>query len=109
MLKNIFFISCALFALAVSPAVHAIDANEGASYQDGPAENLPALLTPTEITPVEAETPMHAVTDEAVPVRVDMPSEITSQRPREDNHKDYRYCLERATNAEISECVYKNR
>jgi len=82
MLKNIIFALLSLVALATSPVLLAA---EQTSTDAVPVQPLPASPPVTEaVTQAEKKTP-----------------------PVNDNHVDYRYCLELKTDREISECRYK--
>jgi hypothetical protein len=84
MLKNIFFALPFLIALVISNAIQAADQAPDEAVL---AETIPAM-------PPEKEAVKQAV---------------TNTRPINDNHVDYRYCLELKTNREISECRYKKK
>ena len=84
MLKNIIFTLVTLLSLACSPVVFAED-------------NSSAAATP----PVKTESP--------TPPEHPDKEHMRTQQPIQDNHVDYRYCLELKSNKEIAECAYKNR
>ena len=80
MLKNIIFILMALIKLGAS---HIIFAAEPPADEAIPAEVMP-------VSPADS---------------VSQPANNT--RPINDNHVDYRYCLELKTDIEIIKCRYK--
>ena len=90
MLKNIIFISLALIALGAS---HTIFAAEPPAEEAIPAEVMPASPAVSEAVKEPAQ------------VSVSQPTNNT--RPINDNHVDYRYCLELKTDIEIIKCRYK--
>lgn len=92
MLKNTIFALLSLLAFANSPAILASD--------NSPAPDL-STESSLVIPPVLAESPIPE--EQAVQVH------SKTQRPVNDNHKDYRYCLGLGSNAEIAACAYKNR
>ena len=53
--------------------------------------------------------PLPEQTEEAIVVKPLITEHKPTHDPITDTHKDYRYCLELKTNAEINGCVYKNR
>lgn len=83
MLKNILFSILIPVALATSPALLAAD------------------QTGVETKPVQAIAPT------ALPVTEVVPQAEKTTPPVNDNHVDYRYCLELKTDREIAECRYK--
>jgi hypothetical protein len=94
MLKNIFF---ALLSLGALLAAQATSATEPAPVEGVPAEMVPAEAVPAPATPA---TP---------PEKTTAPLPSSNTRPVNDNHVDYRYCLELKTNREIAECRYKKK
>jgi hypothetical protein len=82
MLKNIIFALLTLVGLATSHVIQAAD--------EPPVEA------------VAAET-VQAVPPEKEPVK----QTTTNSRPINDNHVDYRYCLEFKNDRDIAECRYK--
>lgn len=82
MLKNTVFILSSFLALGTSPSA------------------LAAELAPVEMAPVQA-MPTNPPDQEAVK------QPATSTRPTNDNHIDFRYCLELKNNLEIAQCRYK--
>lgn len=89
MLKNIIFILLALVALGAS---HTVFAAESPVEEAIPAEVMPANPANNEVI------------KESAKVSVSQPANNT--RPINDNHVDYRYCLELKTDREIIECRY---
>jgi len=83
MLKNIIFTLFSLLALATSPATLAEDQVPAA------AETAPAPSMPAE------------------PVQEAIKQTTISTRPSNENHNDFRYCLELKSDREIAECRYK--
>lgn len=90
MLKNIVFILLALITLGAS---HTILAGEPPADEAIPAEVMPA----------------GAADNEAVkePAKATLSQPANNTRPINDNHVDYRYCLELKTDLEIIKCRYK--
>ena len=82
MLKNIIFALLTLVALAASPVIQAADEPP---VEPVAAETVPA--DPPRKEPVKQTT--------------------TNTRPVNDNHTDYRYCLEFKNDRDIAECRYK--
>ena len=82
MLKNIIFASFTIVALATSQIIQAAD--------EPPLETVAAET-------VQADPP------EKEPVK----QTTTNTRPINDNHVDYRYCLEFKNDRDIAECRYK--
>ena len=85
MLKNIIFILLALIALGAS---HTIFAAESPAEEAIPAEVMPASPADNEAVKESAKGTINT-------------------RPINDNHVDYRYCLELKTDIEIIKCRYK--
>jgi hypothetical protein len=92
MLKNIIFI---LLALIAPGAAHTIFAAESPAEVAIPAEVMPA-------SPADNED-----VKEAAQGSFSQPAINT--RPVNDNHVDYRYCLELKTDREIIECRYRKK
>ena len=86
MLKNIIFVLLALAALGAS---HTTFAAEPSANETIPAEVMPA-------SPADNEAGKGSVRQHAI-----------NTRPNNDNHVDYRYCLELKTDLEITRCRYK--
>jgi hypothetical protein len=84
MLKNIIFALLTLAALATSHTILAADPQVG---ETPPAQMLPPAAPDTEAAGQAAN----------------------STRPVNDNHVDYRYCLELKNDREIAECRYKKK
>ncbi len=84
MLKNTAFILFLLFALGTSASALAA---ELAPVEVVPVQTMPASLSNKEVT-------KHST---------------TSSRPINDNHVDFRHCLELTTNQEIAQCRYKKK
>lgn len=83
MLKNIIFALASLVLLAISPAILA-------------AEQAPEAAVKAEVLP------------QVVPLEREAAKQATKEtRPVNDNHVDYRYCLDLKTNQEIAACRYK--
>ena len=93
MLKNIYVTLLSLGILAASPL--ALAADDPAAEQAVPATVMPAEPMPVEPVPASA------------PVKEAVTQTSTNTRPINDNHTDYRYCLELKTNIEIIQCRYK--
>ena len=90
MLKNIIFVLLSLFALAISPAVLAVD--------DPATEAVLAEPVAATIEPAAPPAPAPKARQE-----------VSNTRPVNDNHTDFRYCLELKTNIEIAQCRYKKK
>ena len=86
MLKNIIFILLALTALGASHTTFAAEPSVG--------EAIPAKVMPA--SPADNEAVKGSVSQPAI-----------NTRPNNDNHVDYRYCLELKTDLEIIKCRYK--
>ena len=82
MFKNIIFASLTLVALASSQVTQAVD--------EAPVEAVAAETVPAD-----------------PPVRETIKLTTTNTRPVNDNHVDYRYCLELKNDRDIAECRYK--
>jgi hypothetical protein len=89
MLRIIFFALLSLGALLAAPT---ISAAEQAPVDAVPAEAVPAPAMPA-----------------SPPEKTAAPQPASNTRPVNDNHVDYRYCLELKTNREIAECRYKKK
>jgi membrane-bound lytic murein transglycosylase B len=124
MLKNIFFALLSLLALATSPAtlaedqpaveseyVKALTANnppeKEAVKQAVPAENPAKETAQPAAAPAPAKEEMQQATPSDTAQQTVAPTSNT--RPINDNHVDYRYCLDLKTNREIAECRYKKK
>ncbi len=124
MLKNIFFALLFLLALTTSPAVLAEEqpAVESEYVKALTANNPPEKEAVKQSAPA-ANTDKETAQQAAAPasVKEDMQQSIpsdtaqqaitqsTNSRPINDNHVDYRYCLDLKTNREIAECRYKKK
>jgi hypothetical protein len=100
MLNNFFFTLSLIVTLSFSQAIFAADpVSEGTT-------NTEAI--PTQVVPVEA---LPAETVAAPPEQVveKKTSTVSNTRPVNDNHTDYRYCLDLKTNTEIIACRYKKK
>jgi hypothetical protein len=71
------------------------------------AEPAPVEAVPAEVVPAEA-VPAPAM-PATPPEKTTAPLPSSNTRPVNDNHVDYRYCLELKTNREIAECRYKKK
>jgi hypothetical protein len=89
MLRNTAFVLLSLIMLGLTPLTLAAD--DPTTQEAVPAEVVPAA--PEPVSPAR-ETPQQS---------------SINTRPVNDNHTDYRYCLELKTNVEIIQCRYKKK
>lgn len=95
MLKNIFFILLSLTMVTISTLAPAAD-------DPSPQEAIPAETVPVAVLPADPEPA-------SPPASVAVNQSSVNTRPLNDNHTDYRYCLELKTNIEIAQCRYKKK
>jgi uncharacterized protein YcfL len=98
MLKKTFLAALSLFALSATPSAWA---DEPVAAQPESAELVAAPMAPAEAVAAPAATTASGTASK--------PAATTQNKQLNDNHVDYRYCLELKTNREIAECRYKKK
>jgi hypothetical protein len=124
--KNVLFTALSLLMLGISQFIFAADTQPAgtASGEPVPAEMVPAepvsaATAPAEIAPVEmvpAKTaPAETPSSPGAPAQTQAPASHSGKQAMQAevraraSQKDYRYCLDLKSNAEIAACAYKDR